>query len=39
MEKSNTYGSNCRTSQLSVALASAQGHCPHCNWISPRLRL
>ena len=25
--------------RLSVALASALGHCPHCNWISPRLRL
>ena len=25
--------------QLSAALASALGYCPHCNWISPRLRL
>jgi SRSO17 transposase len=25
--------------RLSVPLASALGHCPHCNWISSRLRL
>ena len=24
---------------LSVALASAMGHCPHCNWVSRRLNL